>query len=146
MLYLQVGWSQRVVPDTKWFSFHAVDGTDQCSSLGVGSIRLWLQRGLGQGSTGIVYEAKLDVDEHGNKPTSRSYAVKTVVRGRSEEKGGSVERLFNEFEAYRKIELARKQGKFGHVAPRCYGLYESRSLYALLLDDEGESLDDEEWA
>ena len=90
-----------------------------------------------------MYEAKLNVDD--DTHASRSYAVKNVVKRPSGNIKGSVARLFNEFEVYRKIEQARKHGMFGQIAPRCYGMYESRGLYALILDYEGESLDDEEW-
>ncbi|KAJ4473890.1 hypothetical protein J3R30DRAFT_3684842 [Lentinula aciculospora] len=144
---LLVGWTRRKVPDTEWLLFYALDGTKQCSSLGAAPIRLWLQCDVGQGSTGVVYEAKLNIDDDDdNTRTSHSYAVKTVVKRRSGNIKGAVARLFHEFEAYRKIEQARKHGKFGHIAPRCYGMYESRGLYALILDYEGESLDDDDWA
>ena len=92
-----------------------------------------------------MYKAKLNVDEDDNTHASHSYAMKSVVKRPSGNIRGAAARLFREFDAYRRIEQARKDGKFGDIAPRCYGMYESRGLYALILDYEGESLDDEEW-
>ena len=124
-------------------SYSAVDGTEQCSSLGDESVRLRLQRFLGRGSTGTVFEAKLDLDGCGD---ARSYAFKTVVKGSHEEEEGQIRRLLAEFKIYCNIEQARQSGKICNAAPRCYGLYESPNILVLISDYEGEPLSDAEWS
>lgn len=105
---------------------------------------LRLQRLLGCGSTGTVYEAKHDVDGDDNTPGVQSYALKIAQKGTTDREKGAVERLRNEFEIYRVIERARGVGQIRDEVPRCYGLYESRYMLMLVLDYAGSSVE-EKW-
>ncbi|OCB90009.1 kinase-like protein [Sanghuangporus baumii] len=138
---LEIGWSQQIVARPRTFSFYKVDLAGNCMPLRPGTAKLSLHRILGFSSTGMVYQATLDGNESVKDTNARSYAVKIVHRGSTQEKRGGLERLRNEFEAYCKI------GESGaDLAPRCYGLYDSTYMLALILDYEGEALTNLPWS
>ncbi|KAK0465880.1 kinase-like domain-containing protein [Desarmillaria tabescens] len=142
---IMISWTQRQAPVTKWFSFSSVDKSGPYLSLGQGPVQLRLQRLLGHGSTGVVYEAKRDASGNDETTDSQSYALKVVRKGEREEEEGALKRMYNESSAYRVIEQARKNGKIGAVVPRCYGLFESQHMLLLVLDCEGMALDPQDW-
>ncbi|KAL5481084.1 hypothetical protein ACEPAI_10025 [Sanghuangporus weigelae] len=138
---LEIGWSQQIVTQPRSFSFYKVDFAGNCLPLRPSTAKLSLHRILGSGSTGVVYQATLDGDESVKDVNARSYAVKIVHRGSSQEKRGGLERLRNEFKVYCKI------GESGaDLTPRCYGLYDSTYMLALILDYGGEALTNLPWS
>ncbi|KAL5498957.1 hypothetical protein ACEPAH_1475 [Sanghuangporus vaninii] len=138
---LEIGWSQQIVTHPRSFSFYKVDFAGNCMPLRPGTAKLSLHRILGSGSTGVVYQATLDGDESVKDIDARSYAVKIVHRGSTQEKGGGLERLRNESKVYCRI------GESGaDLAPRCYGLYDSTYMLALILDYGGEALTNLPWS
>ena len=124
-----------------WLSVYSVTDTSEFSSLGAGTVRLWLQREIGAGSTGCVYKANLDA--YGQ--LSRSYAIKAVKKGTSEAEEGCIKRLYDEVKIYRALEQARASGQPIDIAPRCYGLYETNATLMLVMDYVGESLPSSEF-
>ena len=78
--------------------------------------------------------------------SSHSYAMKIVTKGKTRSEIENVENIQKEFEVYCKIEEAKRTGKMKtSVTPGCYGLYKSKTMMALVLDNEGEALTDEGW-
>ncbi|EJD08046.1 uncharacterized protein FOMMEDRAFT_150710 [Fomitiporia mediterranea MF3/22] len=136
-----IAWSEEVTPDASWIKFHAAD-TDGFPSLGTGAIKLRIQRSIGQGSTGIAYEAISEVDEHVGSLKRRKYAFKVVTKGETEGERGSLQRLRKELNIYREIErrwpIAFPQSE--KIVPQCYGLFETEQTLALVMDYEGDVL------
>ncbi|KAL5522766.1 hypothetical protein ACEPAG_8784 [Sanghuangporus baumii] len=138
---LEIGWSQQIVLQPHSFSFYKVDFAGSCLLLRPSTAKLSLHRILGSGSTGVVYQATLDGDESVKDINTRSYAVKIVHKGSSQEKQGGLERLRAEFKIYCKI------GDSGSdLALGCYGLYDSTYMLALILDYGGEALTNLPWS
>ena len=114
---------------------YLVTGTGDFPALDGEPTQLWIQRMIGAGSTGCVYEAKLDA----NGQISQSYAIKVVKKGDSEKAGGRISRMYKEVEIYRILEGARASGREVDV-PCCYGLYETKSSLFLVMDYVGEAV------
>ncbi|EJD06895.1 kinase-like protein [Fomitiporia mediterranea MF3/22] len=138
-----ITWSPKTMSNKKWLEFHAVD-TNAFPPLDKGTIRLHVQRGIGYGSTGTVFEAIPDGDKPNGALESRRYAIKTVGKGETDKEKGCARRLLNELAIYRHI------GKTSLVSmtivPQCYGLFETRRTLALVMDYEGDVLSrDENW-
>lgn len=107
-------------------------------------VRMQLHRFLGSGSTGDVYGATLDIDGIDIIKTNvaLSHVVKLVTKDTSAENVMRISRLQNEFSMYQQIEKARLAGYSVESIPRCYGLYESKYSYVLLLEYAGEPIQD----
>ena len=101
---------------------------------------MWLHRMVGSGSTGAVFQASLEDDQNIRESAAPSYALKIVPTGSFQHRNGNIKRLRNEFEIYRKLSEVDAD-----IAPRCYGLYESPRMLALVLDYRGESLTGLPW-
>ncbi|OCB89155.1 kinase-like protein [Sanghuangporus baumii] len=146
---LMFSWSTRVADHEHWFLFDAMFGADWCYSLSKsdGPIMLRLLRDIGEGISGIVYEAKIDIDGHGEDPSSPSFAVKIVQKSDSDFVGCLIQSLHKELDFYRVINQAMQEGRIRDgIVPRCYGLFESKDMVMLVMDYGGETLDNEEWA
>jgi len=89
--------------------------------------RLWLTRFLGSGSTGNVWQCNFDNSDD-------LFAVKIVeVLRRSD--ADKRQRLRAEFNAYRFLDKAYQSGRLhDHIAPHCYGAFESDCIDVLILD------------
>ena len=122
-------------------NLHLVTGIGNFPVLGTTPTRLWIQRLIGAGSTGSVYEANL----YACGQSSQSYAIKVVTKGDSEEARGRMSRLFKEVSIYRVLEDVRESGRKVDVVPRCYGLYETNWSLLLIMDYVGETLADLEF-
>ncbi|KAL5501321.1 hypothetical protein ACEPAH_8581 [Sanghuangporus vaninii] len=132
---LMIGWSQHTVAKPRRHAFYKLGYSDAFLSLGTGTMRLSLLRLLGSGSTGIVYQATLDSDQVAKDAESHLYAAKIVQKDVYHEKNGCIARLHHEFKVYSKI------AQLGlDISPKCYGLYESTYMLALILDYGGEAL------
>ena len=131
-----MSWSPTQTSSDVSLNLYLIAGVGDFPSLGSVSTRLWIQRMIGAGSTGSVYEAKLDA--YGQ--TSQSYAIKAVKKGNSEEAKARVLRLYREVDVYRALEDARASGRKVDVVPRCYGLYETNASFLLVMDYVGEAL------
>ncbi|EJD08069.1 uncharacterized protein FOMMEDRAFT_144169, partial [Fomitiporia mediterranea MF3/22] len=98
---IRIAWSEEVTPGARWLTFRAVD-TDGFP--GLGNIKLRLQRSIGRGSTGIVYEAIPEEDDYRESSKRQRYAIKAVTKGETEEERSALQRLRNELRIYREIE------------------------------------------
>lgn len=123
-----------------------MDRAEKCTSLGDAPILFRLRRLIGEGSTGIVYEARLF--DNGIEDESRAYALKFVYkRTRSKEEVRDREvRLRKEFSVYLRLEEARHQDGIDGIAPRCYGLFESDLMMILVLDYGCDALKGDAWS
>ncbi|EJD05076.1 kinase-like protein [Fomitiporia mediterranea MF3/22] len=138
-----ITWAPKTMSNKKWLEFHAVD-TDTFPPLNKGTIRLHVQRGIGYGSTGTVFEVIPDGDEHNGALESRRYAIKTIGKGETDQEKGCTRRLLNELAIYRRIGQASSVSM--KIVPQCYGLFESTRTLALVMDYEGDVLSrDENW-
>ncbi|EJD08100.1 uncharacterized protein FOMMEDRAFT_150779 [Fomitiporia mediterranea MF3/22] len=139
-----ITWSPKAMPNKRWLEFHAVD-TDPFPALGKDTIRLCVHRNIGHGSTGVVFEAIPEGDEHNGAIERRSYAIKTVGKGETLEEQSCAQRLFNELEIYRHIEQTSPASV--KIVPQCYGLFEINRTRALVMGYEGNVLrHDGEWS
>ncbi|KAL5483003.1 GSE1_5 [Sanghuangporus weigelae] len=146
---LQICWAQHIAVNDEWIAYSAVKGTDLCSPFRITRrpICLRLHRLLGIGETGVVYEAKLELDGQERIPDPRSFAVKMVLKGEYERKTGRIGRLFNEFQMYRKIEHAKheRNHRIDRAVPSCYGMYGAEDCFVLVMDYGGDALDEKDW-
>ncbi|KAL5512466.1 hypothetical protein ACEPAG_3119 [Sanghuangporus baumii] len=146
---LQICWAQHIVLNDEWINCSAVKGTDLCSPFRITRrpICLRLHRLLGTGETGVVYEAKLDLDGQERILDPRSFAVKMVLKGEYERKTSRISRLFNEFQMYRMIEHARRERNhtIDRAIPNCYGMYEAEDCFVLVMDYGGDALNEKDW-
>ena len=122
-------------------NLHLVTGIGNFPILGTAPTQLWIQRLIGAGSTGSVYEANIGACGQ----SSQSHAIKVVVNGNCEKERGQISRLFKELGTYRVIEDVREIGRKVDVVPRCYSLYETNSSLLLIMDYVGEALADLEF-
>ena len=145
-----MSWSRRAADLDHWFSFNTASGTDWCLPLSALSdssepIRLRLLRTIGEGIAGTVYEAKIDLNGHGEDPTSPPFALKLV-----EKRDGDdclIKSLYKELEMYRIIDQAVRTGRIREgIVPHCYGLFESSEFVVLVMEYGGETLNEEKWA
>ncbi|KAL5514714.1 hypothetical protein ACEPAG_2030 [Sanghuangporus baumii] len=146
---LMFSWSTRVADHEHWFLFDTLFGADWCYSLSKsdGPTMLRLLRDIGEGVSGIVYEAKIDIDGQGEDPSSPSFALKIVQKGDSDSVGCLIQSLHKELDFYRVINQAMQEGRIRDgIVPRCYGLFESKDMVMLVMDYGGETLNNEEWA
>jgi hypothetical protein len=88
---------------------------------------LWLTRFVASGSTGNVWECRLDdLDD--------LFAVKVVEELRPSD-AGSRQRLRNEFNTYLILDRAYHSGQLhDRIAPRCYGAFKGNGVDVLILD------------
>ena len=137
---LQVKWSPTLYPDSKLLALKPIDiGNEDCSSLGNGLVDFQIERVLGKGCTGIVYEAT------SSTVSPYRFALKVVRKGQAEDEFDCFGQIYNEFLTYRALEKARNNGKIENGVVRCYGLFETDSSLVLVLEYGGESLGDINW-
>ena len=148
ILYGQISWSRQVADHDYWFACDPVVGSDWCPRFSKSKrpVRLRLIRGIGEGATAVVYEAKIDIDGKGEDPSSRSFAVKLLQKNNSEDTQRFTEYLRKEFRIYHTIEQAKQEGKLKvDIVPRCYGLFECKEFLALIMDYGGRAMTTSEW-
>ncbi|EJD08334.1 uncharacterized protein FOMMEDRAFT_16742 [Fomitiporia mediterranea MF3/22] len=132
-----ITWSPKSMSNGRWLEFHGVD-TDAFPALGNDGVRLCVQRNIGDGSTGVVFEAIPDDNEHNGASGRRRYAIKTVGKGETLKEQSCARRLFNELDIYRRIEQTSPASV--KIVPQCYGLFETSRTWALVMDYEGSAL------
>ncbi|EJD08067.1 uncharacterized protein FOMMEDRAFT_150739 [Fomitiporia mediterranea MF3/22] len=138
-----VTWSPKTMSNKKWLEFHVVD-TDAFPALKKDTIRLYVQRSIGYGSTGTVFEAIPDGDEQIGALERRRYAIKTVGKGDTDKEKGCARRLLNELAIYRLI--CQTSSVSMTIVPQCYGLFETTRTLALVVDYGGDVLSrNENW-
>jgi hypothetical protein len=90
-------------------------------------LRLWLTRFIASGSTGNVWQCRFDTSYD-------SFAAK-IVEVLCPSDTESRQRLRNEFKVYLILDEAYQSGRLhDHIAPRCYGAFESYGMDVLILD------------
>ena len=80
---------------------------------------------------------------NGEEEESRAYALKLVIKGTQQQDVERESRLRSEFAVYLKLQETQQQSGMTEIAPRCYGLFESRRMMILALDYGGETLEGE---
>jgi hypothetical protein len=92
-----------------------------------GMERLWLTRFIASGSTGNVWECRLDSGD-------KLFAVKVVEMLRPSDADSRL-RLRKEFNVYLTLDQAYQSGQLPKcIAPRCYGAFTSKRMDFLILD------------
>ena len=143
---MQISWSLEVTPANRWLKFRAAgDAGFAGFSPGLRPFRFRLQRLIGAGSTGSVYETKIINGAEEAETEGSVYAVKMVSKGGVGPEKERVTRLLKEAKFYATIEEARQRGRALKAVPCCYGLYETNHTVALVLDYAGDSLSGVEW-
>ena len=96
--------------------------------------------------TGVVYEGKLDIDGKGEDPCSRSFALKMLEMDEPEKVPLLLEGLNRELGIYRAIEQAKQEGEISpDIVPRCYGLFEAKEFFVLVMEYGGRAMTDNVW-
>ncbi|EJD08066.1 uncharacterized protein FOMMEDRAFT_150738 [Fomitiporia mediterranea MF3/22] len=138
-----ITWSPKIMSNRRWLEFYVKD-TNAFPALNESAVRLCVQRNIGYGSTGNVFEAIPDGDEHNGALERQRYAIKTVGKGETDRERGCVRRLLNELAIYRRIGQTSPAAM--KIVPQCYGLFETTRTLALVMDYEGDVLSrDENW-
>ena len=96
--------------------------------------------------TGVVYEAKLDIDGEGEDPCSRSFALKILETNNPGRVPPLFEGLKTEIATYRAIEQSKQEGKISpDIVPLCYGLFEAKEFFVLVTEYGGKGMTDDRW-
>ncbi|KAH8103235.1 hypothetical protein DFH11DRAFT_1521133 [Phellopilus nigrolimitatus] len=133
------------IPEPYWVSLQQVDSTSTIAHTDNANkpVCLRLTRPLGRGSTGLVYECRLEENTAQDNPGPRTFAVKYVEVLKTKDESRR-ERLRHEFGIYQVLERAYSRfGKLSNrVAPQCFGMFENDSFSVLILELQGDAVRD----